>query len=54
MQTLESVQKAVTDAIKTLTEADFQYCYDAWKIRCANCVALEGCYFEGDNVDSDE
>jgi hypothetical protein len=31
LKTLESVQKAVTDAIKTLTEADFQSCYEAWK-----------------------
>jgi histone-lysine N-methyltransferase SETMAR len=28
-QTLDNVQKAVTDAIKTLTEADFQSCYVA-------------------------
>jgi hypothetical protein len=30
-QTLDSVQKAVTDAIKTLTDANFQSCYEAWK-----------------------
>jgi hypothetical protein len=32
-QTSESVQKTVTEAIKTLIEADFQSCYEAWKIR---------------------
>jgi hypothetical protein len=47
-QTLDSVQKAVTDAIDTLTEADFQSRYEAWKIRWAKCVATEGCYFEVD------
>jgi hypothetical protein len=31
-QTLDGVQNAVTDAIDTLTEADFQSCYEAWKI----------------------
>jgi hypothetical protein len=31
-QTLNSIQKAVTDAIKTLTEVDLQSCYEAWKI----------------------
>jgi hypothetical protein len=36
-QTLDVVQKAVTDAIKTLIEADFQSCYEAWKIRWAKC-----------------
>jgi hypothetical protein len=53
-QTLDSVQKAVTDAITALTEADFQSCYEAWTIRWAKCVAAEGCYFEGDSVDLDE
>jgi hypothetical protein len=53
-QTLDNVQKAETDTIKTLTEADFQSFYEAWKIRCAKCVASEGCYFEGDIVDLDE
>jgi hypothetical protein len=53
-QTLDIVQKAVTDAIKTLTETDFQTCYEAWKICWAKCVASEGCCFEGDNVDLDE
>jgi hypothetical protein len=53
-QTLDSVQKAVTDAIKTLTESDFQFNSEAWKILWANCVASEECYFEGENVDLDE
>jgi histone-lysine N-methyltransferase SETMAR len=52
--TLDSVQKSVPDSIKTLTEADLQSCYEAWKIRCAKCVASEGCYFEEDNVDLNE
>jgi hypothetical protein len=53
-QTLDSIQTAVTDAIKTITEADFQSCYEAWKIRWAKRVASEGCCFEGDSVDLDE
>jgi hypothetical protein len=47
-QTLNSIQKAVTDAIKTITEAYFQSWYEAWKIRWAKCVASEGYYFEWD------
>jgi hypothetical protein len=54
LQTLDSVQKALTDAIKTITEADCQSCYEAWIIHWAKCVASEGCYFEGDSVDLDE
>jgi hypothetical protein len=53
-QTPCSVQKTVTDAIKTLKEADFQSCYGAWKFRWAKSVASEGRYFEGDNVDLEE
>jgi hypothetical protein len=53
-QTLDSVQKAVTDSIKTQTEANFQSCYKAWKIRCAKCVASEGCHVEGTVLHSDE
>jgi transposase len=53
-QTLDSVQKAVSDAIKTLTEADSPSWYGAWKIRWAKRVALQGCYSEGNSVDLDE
>jgi hypothetical protein len=53
-QTLDSIQKAETDATKTLTKADFQSCYEAWKIRWAKCVASGECYFEGDSLDLDE
>jgi hypothetical protein len=48
-----SVQKAVTDTIKTLTDADF-HCCEAWKIQWIKRVASEGYYFEGDNVNLDE
>jgi hypothetical protein len=50
-QTLDRVQKSVTDAIKTLTQADFPSRYEAWKIIWAKCVASEGCYFEKDKAD---
>jgi hypothetical protein len=46
--TFGSVQKAVTDAIKTLRNG-FEFCYEAWKIFWAKYVA-EGCYFEGGGV----
>jgi hypothetical protein len=53
-QTLASVQKAVTDIIKMLTEAYFQSCCEAWKIHWAKCVSSEGYYFEVDSVDLDK
>jgi hypothetical protein len=53
-QTLDSVQKAVTDAINNLTEADCQSRYEKWKIPWAKCAALEGYYFEWESVHLDE
>jgi histone-lysine N-methyltransferase SETMAR len=37
-ETPDSVQKAVTDAINALREADFKTCYEAWKIHWAKCL----------------
>jgi hypothetical protein len=51
---LPIAQKAVTDAVKIVPEADVHYCYEAWKIPWPKCVTLEGCYFDGDSVDLDE
>ena len=46
---MESTQKIVTDELNTLTENDFQYCYDQWEKRWNHCVTSQGSYFEGDN-----
>lgn len=51
MQTLASIQKDVTDAVKKQIEADFQSSYDAFKILWAMCGASLRCYFERHNVD---
>jgi len=48
--TMENIQKIITDELNTLTENDFQYCYDQWKIRWNHCVTSQGSYFEGDNL----
>jgi hypothetical protein len=53
-QTLDSVQTAVTNVIKTITEADFQYCSEVQKIFWVKCVASEGYYSEVANVDLEE
>jgi len=47
---MENIQKIVTDELNTLTENDFQYCYDQWKKRWKHCVTFQGSYFEGDNL----
>jgi histone-lysine N-methyltransferase SETMAR len=42
--TMENIQKIVTDKLNTLTENDFQYCYDKWKNR-NHCVTSQVSYF---------
>jgi hypothetical protein len=49
---LDSVRKAVTDTIKTLTEADFQSYYDACKFSLGQASVRY--YFEEDNIDLDK
>ena len=48
--TMENIQKIVTDELNTLTENDFQYCFDQWEKRWNHCVTSQGLYFEGDNL----
>jgi len=40
--TMENIQKIVTDELNTLTENDFQYCYEQWKKRWNQCVTSQG------------
>ncbi|GFW35362.1 hypothetical protein TNCV_2611611 [Trichonephila clavipes] len=42
---------AVTDQLKAIPISEFHQCYDEWKKRLQRCVASEGSYFEGDNVE---
>ncbi|GFT29117.1 putative mariner transposase [Trichonephila clavipes] len=49
--TLENIQTAVTDQLKVIPISDFHQCYEEWKKRLQRCVASEGSYFDGDNVE---
>ncbi|GFV53818.1 protein GVQW3 [Trichonephila clavipes] len=49
--TLENIQTAVTDQLKAIPISEFHQCYEEWKKRLQRCVASEGSYFEGDNVE---
>ena len=40
--------KNLSDELNTLTENDFQYCYDQWKKRWNHCVTSQGSHFDGD------
>ncbi|GFV25624.1 putative transposase [Trichonephila clavipes] len=49
--TLENIQTAVTDQLKAIPISESHQCYEEWKKRLQRCVASEGSYFEGDNVE---
>jgi hypothetical protein len=46
-QTVEGVQKAVTDVIKPHTAGDIQSKYEELRVIGASCIESDGCYFEG-------
>jgi hypothetical protein len=48
--TLCNIQKVVTDQLRALPREDFQHCYREWE-RLQRCVASQGNYFEGVDVD---
>ena len=49
--TLYNIQKGVTDELKGIPAKAFQHCYEQWTQCLRRCVAVQGNYFEGDNLD---
>jgi hypothetical protein len=49
--TLDNIQNRVTNKPKGILAEAFQQCYEQWKQRLLRCVAAQGNYFEGDNLD---
>jgi hypothetical protein len=45
------IPKVVTDQLRALPHEDFQHYYREWEQRLRRCVASQGNYFEGDDVD---
>jgi len=48
---LVNIQKSVTDELKGIPAETFQHGYEQWKQRLRRCVAAQGKYLEGDNLD---
>ena len=48
---LDNIQKSVTDELKGIPAEVFQHRYEQWKRRLRRCLAAQGNYFEGDNLD---
>ena len=49
--TVDNIQKVVTDQLRAPLRKDFQHCYREWEQRLRRCVASQGNYIQGDNVD---
>ena len=49
--TLDNIQKSLTNEMKGIPTEAFQHCYEQWKQHLCRCVAAQGNYFEGDNLD---
>jgi len=48
---LDNIQKSVTDELKGILAEVFLNCYEQWKQCLRLCVAAQGNYFEGGNID---
>ena len=44
--TLDNIQKSVTDELKNILAETFEHCYEQWKQCLHRCVAAQGNYFE--------
>jgi len=49
--TLDNIQNCVTDELKGIPAEAFQHWYEQWKQCLRRCVAAQGNYFEGENLD---
>ena len=49
--TIEEIQEKSKKVLKAIPKQDFSKCFDEWKIRWHKCIAAEGDYFEGDEID---
>jgi len=49
--TLDNIQKSVSDELNGIPAEASQHCYEEWKKCLRRCVAAQGNYSEGDNLD---
>ena len=47
--TVEEVQRKTTELMNSVSQDDFQHCFEMWKQRMQLCVNSQGDYFEGVN-----
>lgn len=47
---VKTIKNETTRHLKNLTSEEFQGCFEQWKRRWDKCIAVNGEYFEGDNI----
>ncbi|UYV77348.1 hypothetical protein LAZ67_15000596 [Cordylochernes scorpioides] len=52
-QSIEEIKVESKKAIKAIPKTDYQRCFADWKKRWLKCIAANGDYFEGDNLNLD-
>jgi hypothetical protein len=53
-ESMEGIQRAVTQALNNIPQAAFQECCKQWQYCWKRCVQAQGMYFEGDHIVVDE
>jgi hypothetical protein len=51
---IEDIQKSVTQVLNDTPQNAFQECYKQWQHRWQRCVHAQRVYFEGDHIVVDE
>lgn len=46
--TVEEVKQKSQSELKAIPVSEYQNCFEEWKARLQKCIAVNGCYFEGD------
>ena len=52
--TRDEVMEKSKMALMAIPQTDYEKCFEDWIKRWHKCVAVDGEYFEGDNIDYDE
>ena len=52
--TRDEVMEKSKMALMAIPQTDYKKCFEDWIKRWHECVAVDGEYFEGDNIDYDE
>lgn len=52
--TIETIKQKSQEQLRAITSFEFERCFQDWIKRWHKCIASEGAYFEGDNIELNE